>query len=186
MDALRSDGVDFPVSVWMKRVKTDDEPRVIVVIEPVARTTAHLSLDPAHMEVLFCDENFLTLFGCSDEDDVVGRNVEEFFPSLSIPDTSESPLVEQQITGRTKSGNVFPVTVRFTGRGTVPTAGAGTGVNDEEECGRGTYIRGALLVYGECVCMSFDHCMRGHVCSILFVVFGTLVPLQLSCDVFCN
>ena len=143
MDALRCDGIDFPVSVWMKRVKTDDEPRVIVVIEPVARTTAHFSLDPTLREVLFCDENFLTLFGCSGEDDIVGKKVEEFFPSLSVPDASEDELVgshaEQQITGRTRSGNVFPVTVRFTGRGTVQKAATSRGKNDEED-GRGVYV----------------------------------------------
>ena len=143
MDALHSDGIDFPVSVWMKKVKTDDEPRVIVVIEPVARTTAHLSLDPALREVLFCDENFLTLFGCSGEEDIVGKKVEEFFPSLCVPDASDSQLVgshaEQQITGQTRTGNVFPVTVRFTGRGTVQTAGDSTGANEQEEHGRGMW-----------------------------------------------
>lgn len=163
MDALHSDGIDFPVSVWMKKVKTDDEPRVIVVIEPVARTTAHLSLDPTLREILFCDENFLTLFGCSGEEDIIGKKVEEFFPSLCVPDASDSQLVgshmEQQITGQTRTGNVFPVTVRFTGRGTVQTAGESGGANDQEEHGKGVWCASHVM---QCVCMSVRLCL--HVC----------------------
>ena len=45
MDAITSDGLEFPVSVWMKKVSSDEEPRVIVVIEPVERCTAHFTVD---------------------------------------------------------------------------------------------------------------------------------------------
>ena len=45
MDALTSYGVQFPVSVWMKKVGLAVEPRVIVVIEPVHRSSAHFSMD---------------------------------------------------------------------------------------------------------------------------------------------
>lgn len=45
MDAVNSDGMEFPVSVWMKKVGSDGDHRVIVVIEPVARTSAKFELD---------------------------------------------------------------------------------------------------------------------------------------------
>lgn len=45
MDAVTSTGMEFPVSVWMKKVSSAQEPRVIVVIEPVERCTANFTLD---------------------------------------------------------------------------------------------------------------------------------------------
>lgn len=45
MDAVTSSGLEFPVSVWMKKVSSDQEPRVIVVIEPVERCSAHFTLN---------------------------------------------------------------------------------------------------------------------------------------------
>lgn len=45
MDAVSSFGVEFPVSVWMKRVTMATDPRVIVVIEPVQRTSANFTID---------------------------------------------------------------------------------------------------------------------------------------------
>ena len=46
MDAVTSYGVEFPVSVWMKKVGVSSEClRVIVVMEPVERTSALFSLD---------------------------------------------------------------------------------------------------------------------------------------------
>lgn len=45
MDAVTSYGIEFPVSVWMKRVSPAIQPRVIVVIEPVERTSAHFTID---------------------------------------------------------------------------------------------------------------------------------------------
>ena len=45
MDAVTSYGLEFPVSVWMKKVESTHEPRVIVVIEPVERCSAHFTLN---------------------------------------------------------------------------------------------------------------------------------------------
>ena len=45
MDAMNSNGEEFPVSVWMKKIGSDGEHRVIVVIEPVARYSAKFGLD---------------------------------------------------------------------------------------------------------------------------------------------
>lgn len=45
MDAVNSNGTEFPVSVWMKKIGSDGEHRIIVVIEPVARHSAKFGLD---------------------------------------------------------------------------------------------------------------------------------------------
>lgn len=45
MDAVKSDGAEFPVSVWMKKVGPDGDHRIIVVIEPVARNCVKFELD---------------------------------------------------------------------------------------------------------------------------------------------
>ena len=45
MDAVTSSGFNFPVSVWMKKVSSGDSPRVIVVIEPVQRCSAHFAIN---------------------------------------------------------------------------------------------------------------------------------------------
>ncbi|XP_022236748.1 PAS domain-containing serine/threonine-protein kinase-like, partial [Limulus polyphemus] len=45
MDLVDSDGDIIPVSVWMQRLIVDDEPRCLVVMEPVERTTAVVIFD---------------------------------------------------------------------------------------------------------------------------------------------
>lgn len=51
MDAVTSYGQQFPVSVWMKKVSSTDSSRVIVIIEPVERSSAHFAMN---MEVRCC------------------------------------------------------------------------------------------------------------------------------------
>ena len=46
MDAVTSYGLEFPVSVWMKKVSSSKkEPRVIVIIEPVERSSGYFRID---------------------------------------------------------------------------------------------------------------------------------------------
>ena len=117
MDAVRSDGTEFPVSVWMKGVKTEDEPRVIVVVEPVARANAHFTLNPPTKEILACDENFATLFGYLEPHEVVGKRITDFVPSVVIPEIiGNEDETLQQLTGRSKANTVFPLTVTFTAK----------------------------------------------------------------------
>ena len=114
MDARRSDGAEFPVSVWMKKVQNGEDPRVIVVIEPVAQSIAHFTLDKATRQVIFCEEEFATLFGYSTHSEVIGKSISDFLPSMMVPDLlAESGSHEQQLTGRTSSGSVFPATLRL-------------------------------------------------------------------------
>lgn len=104
MDAVTSYGIEFPVSVWMRKVggdssthKTDSAmgpqtpptpSRVIVVIEPVERSSALFSMDSNHM-IASCDPWFACLFGFKDSLAVIGKQVTELIPSLKLPMTVE-------------------------------------------------------------------------------------------------
>ena len=122
MEAVRSDGKEFPVSVWMKGVKTEDEPRVIVVIEPVARANAHFAVDPQTKQILSCDDNFATLFGYLEPEELVGKRINDFIPSVVVPEViGGEEDVEQQLTGRSKANTVFPLTALFSVREVSPS-----------------------------------------------------------------
>jgi PAS domain-containing serine/threonine kinase len=106
MDAITSTGIEFPVSVWMRKVISADEPRVIVVIEPVERCSAYFTINKEG-HVVSCDSTFITLFGFDDVDEVVGRNLSLIIPSFSLDKISEN----QSLTGRTSDGSPFPLTL---------------------------------------------------------------------------
>ena len=99
MDAVTSLGLEFPVSVWMRRVdvyttpmnsgvQAPFTPRVIVVIEPVERSSALFSINASHM-IASCDPWFACLFGFHDSAEVIGRDVRDLVPSLKLPSTLE-------------------------------------------------------------------------------------------------
>lgn len=121
MDAVTSYGLEFPVSVWMKKVKSPHEPRVIVVIEPVERCSAHFTLNEEGI-ITCCDPWFAILFGYETERDVINNHLSHLVPSVAVPDPpfSNQTTPKQSLTGRTKDGNVFPLTVRFTGQSCEP------------------------------------------------------------------
>jgi len=45
LEAVDSCGIVFPVSVWMKKLTWEEEPRCIAVMEPVERKTAIVLFD---------------------------------------------------------------------------------------------------------------------------------------------
>lgn len=45
MDAVDKNGLVLPVSLWIKRLERDGEPRCLVVMEPVERTVATVRFD---------------------------------------------------------------------------------------------------------------------------------------------
>lgn len=45
MDLVGSDGEVVPVSVWVRKLMSDSEPRCLVVMEPVQRTTTVVTFD---------------------------------------------------------------------------------------------------------------------------------------------
>ena len=112
MDAVTSYRVEFPVSVWMRKVGLDTThseagdmqkphphatptPRVIVVIEPVERSSALFSLSASHL-IASCDPWFSCLFGFEDSLEVIGKNVTDLIPSLKLPASlRELPQVKE-------------------------------------------------------------------------------------------
>ena len=61
MDAVNS---EFPVSVWRKKVRSDGDHHVIVVIEPVARTSAKFELDHKVSELNFSITSSISIANC--------------------------------------------------------------------------------------------------------------------------
>ena len=45
VDAVDKNGLVLPVSMWIKRLELDREPRCLVVMEPVERTVATVKFD---------------------------------------------------------------------------------------------------------------------------------------------
>ncbi len=45
VDAVDATGLVIPISVWVKRLNSDEGPRCLVVMEPVERTTANVTFD---------------------------------------------------------------------------------------------------------------------------------------------
>lgn len=99
MDAVTAYGVEFPVSVWMKRVAgaspltppsggKPPPPRVIVVIEPVERSSAFFTIDQDG-KIVSCDPWFAVLFGFSDSPEMINKSILELIPSLELPASSE-------------------------------------------------------------------------------------------------
>ena len=103
MDAVTAHGVEFPVSVWMKRVAGASSmtppsggmshdpripPRVIVVIEPVERSSAFFTMDQDG-KIVSCDPWFAVLFGFTESQEMIGRSILDFIPSLKLPSSSE-------------------------------------------------------------------------------------------------
>ena len=99
MDAVTSYGVEFPVSVWMKRLGVASStstltpplpatPRVIVVIEPVERSSAVFTMD-RQGTLVSCDPWFACLFGFTDAQEIVGLSLLNFIPSLKLPRNCE-------------------------------------------------------------------------------------------------
>lgn len=104
MDAVTSYGVEFPVSVWMRRVDVDSShpspasapsPRVIVVVEPVERSSALFSMSASH-KITSCDPWFACLFGFENSPEVIDKHISELVPSLKVPATLQDlPQVSQ-------------------------------------------------------------------------------------------
>ena len=64
MDAVTSYGQQFPVSVWMKKVSSTDSSIVIVIIEPVERSSAHFAMSREVRCAMSCKSVPFTCVSC--------------------------------------------------------------------------------------------------------------------------
>ncbi|XP_046864972.1 PAS domain-containing serine/threonine-protein kinase-like isoform X2 [Xenia sp. Carnegie-2017] len=112
-EAVDSNGVVFPVSLWMKKVIWDEEPRCIAVLEAVERQTAHMTFD-SEGSILGCDEQFAYLHGYSSSQELNHMNVKQLIPSFILPHVGtpiDMSIEKQQATGHTKDGFAFPLSI---------------------------------------------------------------------------
>lgn len=130
MDLIDSDGKVVPVSVWVRKLESDSEPRCLVVMEPVQRTTAVVTFDSDRGQILTADKSLAALCGYSDGAELEGTLITDIIPSLVLP-TCEDGVVKmvrkQQATGRTRDGSTFPLSILLE-----PVSSDGRG--DSSEC----------------------------------------------------
>lgn len=114
MDLIDSDGEVVPVSVWVRKLDSDSEPRCLVVMEPVQRTTAVVTFDSARGQILSADKGLAILCGYSEGAELEGTLITDIIPSLVLP-TCQDGVVKtvrkQQATGRTRDGSSFPLSI---------------------------------------------------------------------------
>ncbi|KAK8767546.1 hypothetical protein V5799_005675 [Amblyomma americanum] len=114
MDLIDNDGKVVPVSVWVRKLESDSEPRCLVVMEPVQRTTAVVTFDSARGQILSADKSLAALCGYSDGAELEGTLITDIIPSLVLP-TCQDGVVKmvrkQQATGRTRDGSTFPLSI---------------------------------------------------------------------------
>ncbi|CAN8027257.1 unnamed protein product [Ixodes persulcatus] len=114
MDLIDSDGEVVPVSVWVRKLDSDSEPRCLVVMEPVQRTTAAVTFDAARGQILTADKSLAVLCGYSEGSDLEGTPITDIIPSLVLPPAEDGVLKtvrKQQATGRTRDGGSFPLSI---------------------------------------------------------------------------
>lgn len=112
LEALDSCGIVFPVSVWMKKLTWEEEPRCIAVMEPVERKTAIVIFDNQGF-IVDCGSDFAFLHGYHEVGDLIGVNLKKLIPALELP-TSENMkkhVKKQRATGRTRDGATFPLSI---------------------------------------------------------------------------
>ncbi|XP_070533468.1 PAS domain-containing serine/threonine-protein kinase-like isoform X2 [Ptychodera flava] len=113
MEAKDSTGLVIPVSLWMKKLTKDDNPKCLAVIEPVERTTATVTFD-SDGNVKNADSQLAYLHGYTCAAELEGLNIKQLIPSFILPKPGEDlskEVKKQRATGRTKDGGTFPVSV---------------------------------------------------------------------------
>ncbi|XP_044184545.1 PAS domain-containing serine/threonine-protein kinase-like isoform X1 [Acropora millepora] len=112
LEAIDSCGIVFPVSVWMKKLTWEDEPRCIAVMEPVERRTAMVLFDSQGF-IVSCDSDFAILHGYHGTGDLKDVNIRKLIPALELPtgETMSKHVKKQRATGRTKDGATFPLSI---------------------------------------------------------------------------
>ncbi|CAH1774481.1 unnamed protein product [Owenia fusiformis] len=113
MEAVDSTGLVIPISVWMKKMDYDGEPRAVAVMEPVERTTANITFDSTG-KILGCDQQLAYIHGYISPMEIIGLKIQHLIPSFKLPTPGQklqSEVQKQRATGRTKDGNSFPLSV---------------------------------------------------------------------------
>ncbi|NXW50773.1 PASK kinase, partial [Nyctiprogne leucopyga] len=112
----------IPVLVWLRRIRSKDNQRCVVVVEPVERLTASVSFraDPVNFlpkgEITSCDLLFAHLHGHPTLEEVVGFHIKDLIPSVQIPPLGKKipkNLRIHRAVGRSREGNMFPLSLKL-------------------------------------------------------------------------
>ncbi|XP_031813343.1 PAS domain-containing serine/threonine-protein kinase isoform X3 [Sarcophilus harrisii] len=117
VDIICSNKQKIPVSIWLKNLEHDSSSRCsVVLLEPVERFTTEISFQ-RDGKVLSCDSLFAQLFDFSSMEEVSGNKILDLIPSLQLPPPGQritEALRIQRLTGRTKNGSTFPLSLKLT------------------------------------------------------------------------
>ncbi|XP_072200409.1 PAS domain-containing serine/threonine-protein kinase isoform X2 [Excalfactoria chinensis] len=105
----------IPVSVWLRRIRIKDNQRCVVLLEPVERLSALVSFR-ADGGITSCDLLFAHLHGYPTLEEVVGLHIKDLIPAVQIPLLGKKipkNLKVQRAVGRSREGNVFPLTLKL-------------------------------------------------------------------------
>ncbi|XP_064313093.1 PAS domain-containing serine/threonine-protein kinase isoform X1 [Phalacrocorax carbo] len=105
----------IPVSVWLRRIRSKDNQRCVVVLEPVEGLSASVSFR-VDGEIISCDLLFAHLHGYPTLEEVVGLHIKDLIPSVQIPPLGKKipkNLRIQRAVGRSREGNMFPLSLKL-------------------------------------------------------------------------
>nr|XP_054750593.1 PAS domain-containing serine/threonine-protein kinase-like [Lytechinus pictus] len=114
-DIMDSNGLVIPVSLWMKKLTDEDNPKCLVVMEPVERTSGKIVFDVTGA-IVRASHEIIYLHGFTSENEVIGMSVKQLMPHLNLPSINgniDTSVKKQQVTGRTKDGSSFPASVHI-------------------------------------------------------------------------
>ncbi|NXW31145.1 PASK kinase, partial [Phaetusa simplex] len=105
----------IPVSIWLRRIRSKDNQRCVVVLEPVERLSASVSFRDDG-EITSCDLLFAHLHGYPTLEEVVGLHIKDLIPSVQIPPLGKKipkNLRIQRAVGQSREGNMFPLSLKL-------------------------------------------------------------------------
>ncbi|NXS99162.1 PASK kinase, partial [Jacana jacana] len=105
----------IPVSIWLRRIRSEGSQCCVVVLEPVERLSASVSFRDDG-EITSCDLLFAHLHGYPTLEEVVGLHVKDLIPSVQIPPLGKKipkNLRIQQAVGQSREGNMFPLSLKL-------------------------------------------------------------------------
>eukprot|EP00112_Aurelia_sp_Birch-Aquarium-sp1_P025341 Seg838.3 transcript_id=Seg838.3/GoldUCD/mRNA.D3Y31 product="PAS domain-containing serine/threonine-protein kinase" protein_id=Seg838.3/GoldUCD/D3Y31 len=84
VEAVDRDDNIMPVSLWMKRITSDGDPRCVAIIEPVQRAIGSFLFN-AEGTIIDCDSFFAAFHGYTNPEEIVGMSILHLIPAFMLP-----------------------------------------------------------------------------------------------------